>query len=226
MNPLSRSFEREGIGMTSARTRERLVTRLREQGIRSETVLSIIQKTPRHLFIDEAIAHRAYDNTPLPIGFGQTISQPYIVARMTEALLGGQSHLKSVLEIGTGSGYQTGVLAQISDQVYTIERIKALQKQAKARLKLLGFRNIHYKLSDGAQGWASVGSYDGILVTAAPTELPETLCQQLVEGGRLVIPVGSEGDQMLYCYIRQGDHLIQETLEPVRFVALLPGTEG
>ena len=216
-------LELDGIGMTSLRTRERLIQRLQDQGITSSDVLDAIRTVPRHLFLDEALAHRAYEDTALPIGHNQTLSQPYIVARMTEALLAGGS-LGTVLEVGTGSGYQTAILAGLVGQVFSIERILPLQEKARLKLKRLSLHNIQLRLSDGGMGWPLKRKFDGILVTAAPTELPDTLLQQLSpDGGRLIAPVGQDGNQFLKLVIRQGDDFQQKTLEPVRFVPLLSG---
>ena len=213
----------DGIGMTSRRTRERLVQRLADQGIQSLKVLDCIRTTPRHLFLDEALAHRAYEDTALPIGHNQTLSQPYIVARMTEALLQ-SGRLNKVLEIGTGSGYQTAILATLAEKVFSVERIRALQEKARARLRRLSMHNVRLRLDDGTIGWLREGPYDGIIVTAAPREIPEGLLVQLSpDGGRLVIPVGSGGHQNLVLVVRQGDDYSQQTLEAVRFVPLLSG---
>lgn len=214
-----------GIGMTSQRTRERLISRLREEGIRSAAVLEVMGSVPRHIFVDEALASRAYENIALPIGHGQTISQPYTVARMTEALSEGVK-LDKVLEIGTGSGYQTAILAHLAGQVYSVERIDALIKLARRRFMEMGLRNIRLKHADGKLGWPEYAPYDGILVTAAPQEVPEALLEQLTMGGRLVIPVGaSGGDQTLLRITRTPEAYQKEILEPVSFVPLLPGRE-
>lgn len=210
-----------GIGMTSARTRERLVQALRAQGIRNETVLEQIRNVPRHLFVDEALATRAYENTALPIGLGQTISQPYIVARMTEALL--ESAPRKVLEVGTGCGYQTAVLAPLVKVVYSIERIKALLDRAKVRIKDLNIHNVHFRHGDGFKGWAGHAPYDAILLAAAPLEIPQPLLNQLAPGGRLIVPVGPEGRQELQRITRRGDDFHTETLGLVSFVPLLKG---
>ena len=192
---------RQGIGMTSARTRDRLVQRLVDQGIRSEAVLNQIRRVPRHLFIDEALASRAYEDTALPIGLGQTISQPFVVARMTEALLDGFEG-ETVLEIGTGCGYQTAVLSPLVKKIYTVERLRELLKKTRQRLRDLDIYNVQFRPGDGWEGWPKYGPYDGIIVTAAASELPQKLLQQLAPGGRLIIPVGSarasgsdDGDQ-------------------------------
>ena len=217
------SVELQGIGMTSQRTRDRLVARLREAGIQDERVLEVMRATPRHIFVDEALASRAYEDSSLPIGFGQTISQPYIVARMTEVLLKDFSPTR-VLEVGTGSGYQTSVLAQLVPEVYTVERIAGLQEQARQRLaRQLKLTNIRYKHSDGNWGWKQYAPYDGILVTAAPEEVPQELINQLAEGGRLVIPSGPNGQQQLRVYRREGDSMQESVLGTVSFVPLLKG---
>jgi len=217
------SVELRGIGMTSQRTRDRLVVRLREAGIQDERVLEVMRDTPRHIFVDEALASRAYEDTSLPIGFGQTISQPYIVAHMTEVLLKDFSP-RRVLEVGTGSGYQTSVLAQLVPEVYTVERIAGLQEQARQRLaRQLRLSNIRYKHSDGNWGWKQNAPYDGILVTAAPEEVPQELLNQLAEGGRLVIPSGPNGQQQLRVYSREGDSMKESILGTVSFVPLLTG---
>ncbi|HFE39455.1 MAG TPA: protein-L-isoaspartate(D-aspartate) O-methyltransferase [Gammaproteobacteria bacterium] len=212
----------EGIGMTSKRTRERLLGRLRDKGIRNESVLNVIGKTPRHIFVDEALATRAYEDTALPIGFGQTISQPYIVARMTEALLA-NGPVKKVLEIGTGSGYQTAILAQLVDQVFSVERIQTLQYKARARLRELRLPNARYKHDDGVLGWLEYAPYDGIIVTAAPVEIPEQLLRQLAIGGRMLIPSGNDGNQLLRLIIRNDQAYEEHLLDGVAFVPLLNG---
>lgn len=214
---------RQGIGMTSARTRERLINRLREQGIEDARVLDTIRNTPRHLFVDEALASRAYEDTALPIGHGQTISQPYVVARMTEALLADGTPDK-VLEVGTGCGYQTAVLAQLVSQVYSVERINALLVKTRQRLRELRLSNVRLKHSDGSWGWPDHGPFDGILVTAAPEIVPEGLLDQLAEGGRMIIPVGRAGYQELTLLRRRQGSIERETLGRVSFVPLLGGT--
>ena len=211
-----------GIGMTSARTRDRLVQRLREQGIKSLDVLDRIRNVPRHIFVDEALSSRAYEDTALPIGFGQTISQPYIVARMTEALLEG-GPLQNVLEIGTGCGYQTAVLAGLVGKISTIERIEPLLKRAKERLKDLGIKNVRFRHGDGSSGWASQAPFDGILVAAAPLRVPEALLEQLAVGGRLIMPVGPEGQQELIRFTKREQKVDRQSLGPVSFVPLLGG---
>ena len=211
-----------GIGMTSQRTRERLIQRLVDQGISNMSVLDVIRITPRHLFLDEAMAHRAYEDVALPIGFQQTLSQPYIVARMTELLLSAGPR-ERVLEIGTGSGYQTAVLAQLVGEVYSVERIKALQQKARQRMRQLKLRNVHMNHADGGMGWAERGPFDGIMATAAPERIPEDLLQQLAAGGRLVIPVGGDS-QHLQVVTRTHEGFETDIVEAVNFVPLRPGT--
>lgn len=212
-----------GIGFTSARTRERLIRRLRDQGIRDERVLERVRLVPRHLFVDEALATRAYEDTSLPIGFGQTISQPYVVARMTEALLAG-GDLRNVLEVGTGCGYQTAVLAPFVNQLYSIERVRPIHAGALHRLTALGLRNVHLRHGDGFLGWKAWAPFDGILVAAAPANVPDALLQQLSpRGGRLILPVGPEGAQELLCITRRDAHFTRERLGFVSFVPLLAG---
>ncbi len=213
--------EAVGIGMTSQRVRDRLVDRLREAGIRDESTLNAIRVVPRHLFIDEALASRAYEDTALPIGHGQTISQPWVVARMTEAVL--QVGPKKVLEVGTGSGYQAAVLAALGLEVHTVERIGDLLRQARKRFRQLGM-NVRSKHDDGRIGWPEHGPYDAIVVTAAAPALVDALVDQLAVGGRLVAPVGGPGSQSLVQLTRAADGSIeQEVLAPVVFVPLLSG---
>jgi len=215
-------FDLRGIGMTSQRTRDRLVQRLRENGITDERVLAVIGETPRHIFIDEALAHRAYEDTALPIGHGQTISQPFIVALMTQTLL--NRPRERVLEIGTGSGYQTTVLAALVKRVFTVERIQPLIERARERFRALKLRNIRVKYDDGNMGWADQGPFDGIIVTAAARNVPDALREQLAVGGRMVIPVGDDRAQELKVIDRTEDGFREESLEYVRFVPLLRGT--
>ncbi|MGZ4982412.1 MAG: protein-L-isoaspartate(D-aspartate) O-methyltransferase, partial [Methylobacter sp.] len=211
----------QGIGMTSLRTRERMIKRLMDQGIRNHKVLDVMRDTPRHIFMDEALASRAYEDTALPIGYNQTISQPYIVAKMTELLLAPSNRLAKVLEIGTGCGYQTAILAQLVDHVYSVERIAPLQKKAKDRLWDLKFKNVSYLHSDGGCGWLDHAPYDGILVAAAPTEIPEMLLQQMAVGGVMIIPVGKGSSQRLQRITRTESGYEVEKLEPVVFVPFL-----
>ena len=211
-----------GIGMTSQRTRDRLVTRLREEGISNEAVLDVIRNTPRHLFVDEALASRAYEDTALPIGYNQTISQPYIVAVMTDLVVRGNP--QKVLEIGTGSGYQAAILSPLVSKVYTVERIKPLAVQARQRFRQLGLRNIRASYSDGTEGLPDFAPYDAIITTAATEAIPEALMEQLSpRGGRLIIPVGGRDRQTLTLLTRNGDSYEQEDLDPVIFVPLLTG---
>lgn len=213
----------QGIGMTSQRTRDRLVQRLREKGIQDERVLEVIATIPRHLFVDEALSSRSYEDTSLPIGHGQTISQPFIVARMTEALLS-RGVPEKVLEVGTGSGYQAAVLSQLVPQVYSVERIVALQTQARERYHQLRLNNISLNHSDGSWGWPQYGPFPAIIVTAAPEEIPESLLEQLTIGGIMIIPVGSQsGAQTLLQITREADGFVEEELEGVRFVPMLNG---
>jgi len=218
------SDPRRGIGMTSARTRDRLVRRLKDNGIRSAAVLERIRNVPRHLFVDEALASRAYEDTALPIGHGQTISQPWVVARMTEALLDGFTGEK-VLEIGTGCGYQTAVLAPLVKKIYTVERIRELQRRAKQRLRELDIYNVQFRPGDGWEGWPKYAPYDGILVAAAADEIPPKLLEQLAPGGRLVMPVGRAGCQELLVVTRRDDHFEQVSLGLVSFVPLVKGAD-
>lgn len=214
--------QRAGIGMTSARTRDRLVQRLKDQGIRSRAVLEQIRNVPRHLFVDEALASRAYEDTALPIGHAQTISQPFVVARMTEALLADFDG-ESVLEIGTGCGYQTAVLAPLVKKIYTVERIRELLRKTQQRLRDLDIYNVQFRLGDGWDGWPKYAPYDGIIVAAAAPEMPEKLLQQLTPGGRLIIPIGPPGRQELTMVVRREDHFDQVSLGAVSFVPLVPG---
>ena len=217
-------FQLQGIGMTSARTRDRLINRLREQGVQDESVLEAMRATPRHIFVDEALSHRAYEDSALPIGFNQTISQPYIVARMTELLLAG-GPLGKVLEVGTGSGFQTAVLAQLVDRLFSVERIEPLQARARERLKLLGLNNVSCLHTDGGMGWSAMAPFDGILSAAAPEEVPQELLSQLAVGGRMVIPVGGRSGQQLKLICRTSEsNWDTEIIENVHFVPLLSGT--
>ncbi|MDH3266241.1 MAG: protein-L-isoaspartate(D-aspartate) O-methyltransferase [Gammaproteobacteria bacterium] len=206
--------------MTSARTRDRLVQRLKDQGIRSEAVLNQIRNVPRHLFVDEALASRAYEDTALPIGLGQTISQPYVVARMTEALLDGFTG-ETVLEIGTGCGYQTAVLAPLVKKIYTVERLRDLMVKTRNRLRQLDIYNVQFRPGDGWEGWPKYAPYDGIIVTAAAPKIPEKLLQQLAPSGRMIIPVGPAGCQDLLQVTRHDDHFEEVSLGAVSFVPLV-----
>jgi protein-L-isoaspartate(D-aspartate) O-methyltransferase len=208
--------------MTSQRTRERLITRLSEAGITNAPVLQAMREVPRHLFVDEALASRAYEDSPLPIGQGQTISQPYIVARMTQALLEGGPRL-TVLEVGTGSGFQTAVLAALVRRVYSIERIQVLQERAKECLRQLKVRNVRFRHGDGFLGWPEYAPYDGILVTAAPRAVPRALAEQLAPDGCLILPMGDGDRQVLVRVTRVAGGFHQEVLEPVSFVPLVAG---
>lgn len=211
-----------GIGMTSERTRERLISRLREEGIVNQNVLEVIRRTPRHLFVDEALAHRAYEDTALPIGNNQTISQPYMVARMSELLLE-DGPLDKVMEIGTGSGYQTAVLSQLVERIFSVERIKVLQDRAKERLQELNLRNVVFRWGDGWEGWPALAPYNGIIVTAVATDVPQALLDQLAPGGRLVIPVGAGEVQQLMLIVREEHGFARRVIGNVRFVPLLNG---
>ena len=213
----------QGIGMTSQRTRDRLIERLRSKGIQNERILDAMRTMPRHLFVDEALSHRSYEDSSLPIGHGQTISQPFIVAKMTELILS-RGVPPKVLEVGTGSGYQAAILSQLVPQVFSVERIVALQTQARERYHMLGINNITLKHSDGSWGWPQHAPYPAIMVTAAPEQVPESLLEQLAVGGIMVIPVGSQnGSQKLLLITHEADGFVQEELDPVRFVPLLNG---
>ena len=209
--------------MTSQRTRDRLIERLTEQGITAKAVLNVIRGTPRHIFLDEALSHRAYEDSSLPIGFQQTLSQPYIVARMTELLLANGPRTR-VLEVGTGSGYQTAILAQMVERVFSVERIRPLQEKARQRLRQLGLHNVHLRHADGGMGWSDRGPFDAILSAAAPEVVPAELLEQLAVGGRLVIPVGPVGKQQsLYVYDKTEDGIQEQLIEPVLFVPMVAG---
>ena len=214
----------EGFGMTSMRTRARLVSRLRDEGITDVAVLDAIRSVPRHVFVDEALASRAYDNVALPIGMGQTISQPYIVALMTQTVITPPAPSR-VLEIGTGCGYQTAVLASLVKRVFTVERIELLLTRARRRLRDLDVRNVRFKHDDGAIGWPESGPFDAILVTAAPPRLPAALVDQLALGGRLVIPIGDARGQSLKVFTRTEAGVEEESIVDVSFVPMLGGRE-
>jgi protein-L-isoaspartate(D-aspartate) O-methyltransferase len=223
---------RSGIGMTSARTRERLIERLKAEGVKDVAVLERIRSVPRHLFVDEALASRAYEDTPLPIGYSQTISQPLVVALMTEALIAGQEGKKipKVLEIGTGSGYQTAVLAPFVQHIYSVERIQPLVQRARMKLAELKISNVSLRHSDGWLGWKSQAPFQGILVAAAPERIPPELVEQLDDGGRMIIPIGAQLGargpmQKLLRVTRHGSEIEQQELLPVNFVPMVAGTE-
>ena len=209
------------IGGKSRRSGELLAQKLQNEGISNPAVLQAVAHTPRHIFVPEILAHKAYDNTALPIGQGQTISQPYIVAKMSELLLA-EGRPRNILEIGTGSGYQTSILAQLTDKVFSVERIKALQWQAKRCLRAMDLHNVSMKHGDGWQGWQSKGPFEAIIVTAAPASVPPALLEQLTDGGRLIIPVG-EQTQILKIITRNGETFNEQQVEAVRFVPLVPG---
>lgn len=216
------SLSIEGVGMTSQRTRDRLIHILKKQGIADKEVLNAIASVPRHLFVDEALSSRAYENISLPIGHGQTISQPYMVARMTELLMQSSS-VKRVLEVGTGSGYQTAILSKLVSGVYSVERIKPLLDNARDKFRQLRLNNILTQYSDGGWGWPQKAPFDAIIVTAAPEILPASLLNQLVDGGKLIIPMGKKGEQELLVFHRVGNKIHKKTLEKVSFVPLLKG---
>ena len=211
-----------GIGMTSQRTRDRMMQRLREQGIRNIAVLDLMRSTPRHIFLDEALAQRAYEDSALPIGYQQTLSQPYIVARMTELLFQSGPRAR-ILEIGTGSGYQTAILANMPgvERVFSVERIQPLQEKARQRLRLLKIYNVNLRMADGTFGWPDQGPFDGILSAAAPQDIPAELIAQLADGGRLVIPVGDRSRQDLQLIFKHGGQTATRVLDPVQFIPLI-----
>lgn len=214
--------------MTSARTRRRLLDRLAEQGITNHAVLSRIGEVPRHLFVDEALASRAYEDTALPIGFGQTISQPFVVALMTDAVIGGATEKQplKVLEIGVGCGYQTAVLAPLVRHIFGVERIAPLLNRTNERLKQLGVTNISLRLGDGFKGWSSQAPFDAILLAAAPAQIPAELVGQLADGGRMVLPVGGASSQSLLLLERNGDEITRTSLGDVSFVPLVEGIDA
>lgn len=216
------SSRHSGIGMTSQRTRMRMVERLRAQGIRDETVLAVMAEVPRHIFVDEALASRAYEDMALPLGFGQTISSPHTVARMTELVRAGTA-LGKVLEIGTGCGYQTAVLAKLAQRVYSMERIAALIRKARKNLRDAGIANVHLRHGDGHVGMREVSPFGAIVMTAAANHVPDALVEQLIVGGRMVLPMAGNNDQHL-CLIERTDRgYVERRMDPVKFVPLLPG---
>jgi len=214
-------IEVDGIGMTSRRTRERLISRLQDQGIRDYAVLDVMRDTPRHIFLDEALSHRAYEDTALPIGHNQTISQPYIVARMSELVL--ESKPRRVLELGTGSGYQAAILAHLVDEVYSVERIAPLLERAQQRFKKMKLRNVFSRHSDGGMGWPERGPFDVVIMTAAPKELPTERLRQVKDGGRIIAPLG-DAQQRLTVVTKRAGGYDEKVIEPVLFVPFLPGT--
>ena len=214
-------MSQQGIGMTSQRTRERLIQRLMDQGITRFEVLEAIRSVPRHLFVDEALAHRSYEDTALPIGYGQTLSQPYVVARMSELALA-QGRPKKVLELGSGSGYQTAILASLVDEICAIERIKPLLERARKQLRALRVRNVRLRHGDGLDGWASEAPFDLILGAAAPEHLPTPLLEQLAPGGRLILPVGGERQQLMMVTATPEGY-VEEVIEEVNFVPMVRG---
>ena len=214
-------MSQQGIGMTSQRTRERLIQRLMDQGITRFEVLEAIRSVPRHLFVDEALAHRSYEDTALPIGYGQTLSQPYVVARMSELALA-KGRPKKVLELGSGSGYQTAILASLVDEICAVERIKPLVERARKQLRALRVRNVRLRHGDGLDGWASEAPFDLILGAAAPEHLPTQLLEQLAPGGRLILPVGGERQQLMIVTATPEGY-VEEAIEEVNFVPMLRG---
>ena len=210
-----------GIGMTSQRTRERLIQRLIEQGITRFEVLEAIRSMPRHMFVDEALAHRSYEDTALPIGYGQTLSQPYMVAKMSElALAAGRP--KKVLELGSGSGYQTAILASLVDEICAVERIKPLLDRGRKQLRALKIRNVRWRHGDGLEGWAAEAPFDLILGAAAPEQMPEILLEQLAPGGRLILPVGGRRQQLMMVTATE-EGFVEEVVEEVNFVPMVSG---
>ena len=214
-------MSQQGIGMTSQRTRERLIQRLMDQGITQFDVLEAIRSVPRHLFVDEALAHRSYEDTALPIGYGQTLSQPYVVAKMSELALA-QGRPKKVLELGSGSGYQTAILASLVDEICAIERIKPLLERARKQLRALRVRNVRLRHGDGLDGWSSEAPFDLILGAAAPERLPTQLLEQLAPGGRLILPVGGERQQLMMV-TTTAEGYVEEVIEEVNFVPMVRG---
>lgn len=215
----------QGIGMTSQRTRTRMIERLREQGIRDERVLAAIAAVPRHIFVEPALAHRAYEDTALPLILGQTISQPYVVARMIELLLAGREGLGKTLEVGAGCGYQAAVLAMLSKNVYAVERIAPLLSRARENLRQLRLPQVRLKHADGNLGLAEAAPYDTIIVAAAAAGVPQALRDQLAPGGRMILPVGGGHEQVLLLVERGPEGFKETRFDAVRFVPLLPGVE-
>ena len=216
------SSRKPGIGMTSQRTRLRMVERLRAQGIRDETVLAAMGEVPRHIFVDEALSSRAYEDLALPLGYGQTISSPHTVARMTELARNGRS-LGKVLEIGTGCGYQSAVLGRVARQVYSMERLAALIRKARRNLREAGVTNIHLRHGDGHAGMPEVAPFDAIVMTAAAARAPDALLGQLGVGGRMILPIARSDEQHLFIIERTGKGMVERRMDPVVFVPLLPG---
>jgi protein-L-isoaspartate(D-aspartate) O-methyltransferase len=214
----------QGIGMTSQRTRTRMIERLREQGIRDERVLNAMAQVPRHVFVSQALAHRAYEDTALPLILGQTISQPYVVARMIELLLAGRESLGKTLEVGAGCGYQAAVLGTLGKQVYAVERLAPLLAQARENLRTAKLAHVRLKHADGMAGLPEAAPFDTIIVAAAAPAVPQALLNQLAPGGRLMLPVGTI-DQSLCLFEKTGKGLVETRFDPVRFVPLLPGVE-
>lgn len=214
-------MSRQGIGMTSQRTRERLIQRLMDQGITRFEVLEAIRSVPRHLFVDEALAHRSYEDTALPIGYGQTLSQPYVVAKMSELALA-HGRPKKVLELGSGSGYQTAILASLVDEICAIERIKPLLDRARRQLRELRVRNVRLRHGDGLDGWSSEAPFDLILGAAAPEHIPSGLLEQLAPGGRLILPVGGRRQQLIMV-TASPEGYVEEVIEEVNFVPMVRG---
>jgi protein-L-isoaspartate(D-aspartate) O-methyltransferase len=213
-----------GIGMTSQRTRARMIERLREEGIRDERVLIAMATVPRHLFVGEALSHRAYEDTALPLILGQTISQPYVVARMIELLLAGRDSLGKTLEVGAGCGYQAAVLGTLTRQVFAVERLAPLLAQARENLRAAKLSHVRLKHADGMAGLPEAAPFDTIIVAAAAPTVPQTLLNQLAPGGRLMLPLGLF-DQTLYLFERNAQGFVESRFDPVRFVPLLPGVE-
>jgi protein-L-isoaspartate(D-aspartate) O-methyltransferase len=216
------SSRNPGIGMTSQRTRMRMVERLRAQGIRDETVLAAMGEVPRHIFVDEALSSRAYEDMALPLGYGQTISSPHTVARMTELARNGRP-LGKVLEIGTGCGYQSAVLCRVARQVYSMERLAALIRKARRNLRQAGVTNIHLRHGDGHAGMPEIAPFDAIVMTAAAARAPDALLKQLSVGGRMVLPIERSDEQHLFIIERTDRGIVERRMDPVVFVPLLPG---